>query len=519
MRAFVRYSGIAMFLALLLLAGPSLGATAKTQPSKTGLYVATDASPDGMITEQQGKVLVAKGATVAPDRTSDAGKVRVASKSGGTVIFVGRSTGWGCVYTVSGVYEAKGGGKRGEEVTYAKVWTSTFDDKADARLALEVNGDGLADDVITLGDNTGTARVTLIHGGEGDYSVTVADSAGHVTTTQPAQPIVLTTTTPAKDVSLNGSMLGIGTLAVACSRITTPPSRDVTVAEVVISDVVRGPGMPFSISPTDTRVLTVTFSSDLEGQTVTFKVIGGNHENGKASLQGTAPVTLTQSGTITLQGGTGAEQTVQGRAGKLHVEATVGVDTVVGKSSGFSVCAHPNSVTCGNKSAFETGGIVGMNVTIAVGSDSGQPTDLGEVWFGEAVSPSHDLAGSYANVPPRFANVPPFGQLKSGVPVDYHGDWAHVLVDIFSNYGGAGSCKVDQVYLFYCPRCGMAEGDHVAIPDSGFEIIHRLAPLMAGMLKFTVEKQPKDDVAVEGFTAKKGATDGELKVDIPVDLN
>jgi hypothetical protein len=130
-----------------------------------GRYASNVPSPDALTTTEAGKNLEVTYGTGVAERTEDAGQVLFdsAESNGATAVFTGRSTNWGCMYIVVGIYVGPGHGS-------AQTWTNKFKDKP--RIYLEINNAGDADNYIARG-GTGTLTVTL-KGGSSGIGYTVA---------------------------------------------------------------------------------------------------------------------------------------------------------------------------------------------------------------------------------------------------------------------------------------------------------------------------------------------------------
>ncbi len=138
-----------------------------------GQYASLDAAPDHLTTYKDGKTLRVTGGSAAPFYTFDQGKVRLTGKEGSTATFSGRSTGWGCMYTVYGVYEG-GFGEFAPERLIAR-WENRFEDADEPRIVLIVNEPGPSDDIVLLGENGGELRLSIFgFPGAVDVSLSVA---------------------------------------------------------------------------------------------------------------------------------------------------------------------------------------------------------------------------------------------------------------------------------------------------------------------------------------------------------
>ncbi|MCD4825742.1 MAG: hypothetical protein K8S55_14205 [Phycisphaerae bacterium] len=168
---------------------------------ESGKYSAGTAAPDSLTSTKPGKVLKVTGGSGAPDRTFDQGRVKLTAKNGATAVFSGRSTSWGCTYSVAGVYVGGDGP--------LTTWGNTFEEKNEPRIALEVNGPGTGDDIVLLGDNGGTLHVNVL-GVTENVSVTLSTNhSGEIELAYSSVTVVAGTT---KDVSLKGLAVGEPTI-------------------------------------------------------------------------------------------------------------------------------------------------------------------------------------------------------------------------------------------------------------------------------------------------------------------
>ena len=285
-------------------------------------------------------------------------------------------------------------------------------------------------------------------------------------------------------------------------------AKMVKAGKIGIAEVVRdgNSSLPYSVSPTKTKELAVTFAQDMVGKTVTFTIEGVNADNGTATLQGTAPITLTQSGTITVQGGTGAQQTEPGHDKQLYVKATYSGQEV-GRNEGFSVCAHPASVQNGpgHRPLHQViYGVLyaGMSIDILVKSDSGTDTDLDEVMDSEVVSSIHTKTGSLSTFNPS-QGTSSFMQATT-VPPDIHGMDVDSIIYYCDNFGGNGSFVVDQLDIFYCKRCGMKKAQAAVVPHSGYQIVRSIIKGAGTRIDFKADKN-RVGVTVGGFSTQAGS--------------
>ena len=135
---------------------------------QAGMYAASQPSPDSLTTWEKGKRLLVTRGTATPERPSDLGKVRMTTGTDtGTAVFVGRSTDWGCAYSVKGRYVTTlpAVTRKDEQLqprTQKLEWVNSFTHISTARIAVEINDDGSADDVVLLGEGGGTLHVRVL---------------------------------------------------------------------------------------------------------------------------------------------------------------------------------------------------------------------------------------------------------------------------------------------------------------------------------------------------------------------
>jgi len=476
-----------------------------------GTYSASVAAPDSLTTTEPGKTLVVAGGTPTPDRVFDQGKVRLVSAAGATAaVFVGRSTGWGCTYLVYGLYKV-GAGRytTGADKINPAVWENTFEEGTTPRLVLEVNNAGVDDNFILFGA-TGTATVKLIDGAAAtNYSVTISDPANPNPPfiTIAGNPVVLTKALPEKVVTLTGVKEGTGTLKAVCANPALASSPvPYTVAHIVIAEVVRGDCLPYSVSlgAANQKVLAVKFSPGMAGnEEVTFTIEGGSGDNGTASLVGDAPIKLSDDGNITVKGDT---QTTPGHDSKLYVKATCG-GVEVGRTQGFSVCAHPNAFVKGPAVlTFKEGNFVGLKIAVVWTSDFGEPTNyLDKAEGSEHVSLAHSQVGSCVGL--KLASFVSAYHAITGSAIDKHSMYIPTILDRVDNHGGSGSMNFSQVMSFYCSRCGMTKQSAGVMPQSGYDILYSIIKGADTKVDLNVTVTKKA-VSVDGFSASAGTGDG-----------
>jgi hypothetical protein len=283
----------------------------------------------------------------------------------------------------------------------------------------------------------------------------------------------------------------------------------VKAGKIGIADVVRdgNSSLPYSVSPTKPKELAVTFALDMVGKTVTFTIEGVNADNGTASLQGTAPITLTQSGTITVQGGTGEQQTKSGNDKQLYVKATCD-GKEVGRNTGFSVCAHPVSTRKGpGYDMVNDGTWAGMRISLAFDPDSGTAEHLDEVRVSEQIDPTHyEVFGSFRGIPfaPRTSSFKTVADSNA----DELFAQPSQIINICTTHGGSGGYTNHQNFIFYCRRCGMTADKAVVIPNSGYKNAFEIQKGAGTRIDFKVTSRPAA-VTVNDYSAQAGPSEGK----------
>jgi hypothetical protein len=279
-------------------------------------------------------------------------------------------------------------------------------------------------------------------------------------------------------------------------------------ATLTIGPVVRGAGLPNSVSPGETKAVKVTFPPGLANTEVKFVIVGGSADNGTAvfvNALGDGSVHRSNSGTITVQGG---NQTAPGNppgsnAAHLFIKAYKLDGTYLGKSPGFSVCAHPYAVQNGpGHTPYNTIDQAGMDIDIVIKSDSGTNSDLNQVMDDEVVSASYSHTGSLFTTAAITGYTTDF-QIASTVAGDTHATGKAYIIDKFDNHGGAGSWRKGQLDRFYCNRCGMVEAGAKVITTSGYEVLREILAPGGAKIDFQVTKSAKS-VSVGGYSSGAG---------------
>ena len=249
-------------------------------------------------------------------------------------------------------------------------------------------------------------------------------------------------------------------------------SVSVTVVKVEIGDIIRGPNLPFSISPSRTFDVPVTITPSLEGtgHYIQIDVINSSAATGTATL--TSNNRLTANGMVTIKGGA---QTKVGNGGQLKIRAKFDGMKECAQSKGFTVCAHPIAI------GFDFAGIDsplifkgkpfwGAAYRLNFTCDSGNNSDCSQTKISEVVKVI--TASAF------FAGAQDFRSdfmITTDPQTDHHGEGSDnatlmkITMEEFNNTG----IRIDhQFFRFADARCGISE-DIVAgpkVPTSGFRI-------------------------------------------------
>ncbi len=240
----------------------------------------------------------------------------------------------------------------------------------------------------------------------------------------------------------------------------------------VPSGALTSDAMPDSVPPGKGYAVQVTVDPPLsDGQTLELSIINTGGGNGSATV---SPATITRSTLVTV---TGRTQTDEGKSGRLKIRATLDGATVKAESAGFSVCAHPLDMVATpfidvfsndplDKSKVFGAGLV---VKVALGSDSGNFSDLDKILMSEVVEqfrkdqpPFKDGSG-FVNNSGFQGVIPPPGQTIT----DSH-------VEPMPDAGPKGVSNRIQLHIFNCLRCGAV---NKVVPNSGFDILHEVLPV------------------------------------------
>lgn len=255
-------------------------------------------------------------------------------------------------------------------------------------------------------------------------------------------------------IKINGIKKGITTLQAklnskVCDEV------EITVGEgVLISTPERGGNLPASVPLQGTREVTVKYCEESNGSEVTFTIEGNA---GKANFNGENSITKTSSAggtdTLTIKG---IKQTPPNKALGLKIVAKIN-GKKVGKSGGFSVCAHATDMVLDRvESRYLTYGFIVRErpVSDAPGGDNG----LLDRCFGrehlEYSEWNRPWQMSFVNINDNFISL--------NVPwTDEHKKSCNILEKPVVN---AGNIVANQTHYYYCKRCGMNKSDEVPMP-------------------------------------------------------
>jgi hypothetical protein len=221
-------------------------ATAKESPGKAkedphyGKYQAsTPAAPDGdlMTTirpENENRDLKVESASASPDRPADKGKVLWDGKTTNPTKFTGRSTGWGALYDVRGIYASTQPAENGAKIK--DEWFSHFKPKDEPRVILEINTDGNDDNTVMMGANPGVLTVKVLDAApDGYYEITLSctgrDGENGTVTIGSVGPLYGENSFEAT-VDLTGTAEGKMQISGTCQDKTPSPPKSVPVIPV-----------------------------------------------------------------------------------------------------------------------------------------------------------------------------------------------------------------------------------------------------------------------------------------------
>jgi hypothetical protein len=327
-----------------------------------------------------------------------------------------------------------------------------------------------------------------------------------------------------KKVSAVNSPIGAYTVMIGDTQFPAA----ITVGAVKIGAPVRRADIdPFSVPFNGQRDINVSISASItngaQGE-LSFEPSGQSEVKFLDGGVEKDTLPITQAGTdipVTL---TGKAQTAVADAKHLHVVAKFG-GPAVGRSAGFSVCAHPFAVENSNPVAVDAGVNRGMKVTILIKSDSGTDGDLDQVQDAEAVGEAINQQGSFIGV--KIPDKTSGFQTATMVPPDKHTLDRDDAVTLANNAAAenpavlTGSFEKKQLDIFFCKRCGMVESKPAVVTRSGYLITriltHAAAPATDVTLTTTKVSAP---VQVGKYSATAGPSpgDGDPSLTITVTL-
>jgi hypothetical protein len=281
-------------------------------------------------------------------------------------------------------------------------------------------------------------------------------------------------------------IIGRPTFSAFLSFAVTQPPVAPTTANV--SAVIRGnphvranasdkDGLPPSVPPGQAYEVDVSVIPPLTGSDfIDLEIINTGATNGiavidKKKIQSTTKISVL-----------GSSQTVPDHGGKLQIQASLN-GKVLATSNGFTVCAHPRSITAHTPPAIDVDDLsgVGMIVRETLESDSGALSHLDQVEMSELVDPFHrdeppfGGGSGVVNNSGYQAAIPPPGLSM----VDRH-------VEPRPSRGPKGETVKLQVHMFKCKRCGAIDKP---VPFSGFEVTHEVFQV-GKEFKHRVTKKP-----------------------------
>jgi peptidoglycan hydrolase-like protein with peptidoglycan-binding domain len=249
----------------------------------------------------------------------------------------------------------------------------------------------------------------------------------------------------------------------------------------VRQNAVNTDGLPPSVPPGQAYEVDVSVVPALTGNDfIDVAIINSSQNNGFADV---TPRQI-QSSTRVRVDGDRNRQTQPGHAGKLQIQASLN-GKVLAISNGFSVCAHPTSITANitpGRDIDDSSG-VGMIVKETIQSDSGIVAHLDQVEWSELVEaiernePPFGQGSGFVNNSSYLPAIPPAGLSIT----DTHAEPR-------PSAGPKGKVLKVQVHMFKCKRCGVVD---IPIPFSGFEVTHQVFQV-GKEWKHQVVKQPLD---------------------------
>ena len=267
-----------------------------------------------------------------------------------------------------------------------------------------------------------------------------------------------------------------------------------------IGPVVRGTGLPNSISPGGTATVEITIEPPLAGQYVTFEIVPLTENSGSATIVDDPQLSAT--GTIEIRGG---DQSSPGDGNGLKIVAKLDGEPIA-ESPTFKVCAHPVAVAYDYQGEFEGDpNRYGILLKVTILSDSQNDADLDLVLEKKEIvsadfGHSPLLQGVAAELPEQDEEFHP---AIAAVFTDKHtvGRITTRAKDHHRLHGQHGSWCNDQLDVFVCQRCGIGEPG-ILIPKSGYRLTRTIFT-QEGQLKAGFRKEPFA-TAVEGIQAEPG---------------
>jgi hypothetical protein len=224
---------------------------------------------------------------------------------------------------------------------------------------------------------------------------------------------------------------------------------------VSISTPIRGNGLPASVPLNNTREITVKYCEESAGSEVVFTIEGPGAGTANFNGQDTITKTSTAGGTDTLTI-KGITQTPPNKALGLKVVAKIN-GKEVGKSGGFSVCAHIQDITLTgiDKDGLKVGMIVNEK---AISDHGGDNSVLDKCQYIERVHYS-EVSAPWVLYAVNQQALPHSG---NGTSTDTH---SYPITNLTLPINTTGNMIADQKHDLTCQRCGMSiDRDRVPIP-------------------------------------------------------
>ncbi len=217
------------------------------------------------------------------------------------------------------------------------------------------------------------------------------------------------------------------------------------VIRVSISPVSRATGLPYSVSPGQTKSVPVTIEPASDPPTIDFDIVNCSSDNGTAYISGST--SLTGSGNITI---VGDAQTAVSNQGNLKIRAKYNSTELV-RSSGFTVCAHLSAIN--RIDAVPSVGSLKVNYSFS--SDSGSSADLDQVQCQEILVPPGTDDPYWAPNPPFFLWTYPNPDIHAPFNIGA-GTLSdnHLKKGTLNKNGPTAEFNLAQAYKWRCLRCG-----------------------------------------------------------------